>query len=109
METKGKKAILYKAVHKIDGRYIADYDKKTEYKIGEVKEIENNPSTDNSCSYGIHLSHLNWAVIFGKSWEDCAILECETDLKDIVVSKDSDGKVRTSKIKVVRELSKDEY
>ena len=107
-EIKSKKVILYKAVHKINEKYIADYDKKTEYKIGEIAEIENNPTTDNSCTYGIHLSHKVWAINFGK-WDDMALLECETDIKDIVVSKDCDGKVRTSKIKVLREVPKDEY
>jgi hypothetical protein len=37
------------------------------------------------------------------------MLECEVAIKDIVVSKDTDGKVRTSKIKVIRELNKNEY
>ena len=62
-----------------------------------------------SCSYGIHLAHKNWALLFGKSWSDMAIIECETDIKNIVVSTDCDGKLRTSKIKVIRELPESEY
>jgi len=107
--TKGKKALMYKAVHKKDGRYFADYVKDYEYKIGEVKTEKCDSSQDNSCSKGIHVSHLTWAVLFGKDWEDMAILECEVDVKDIVVSRDTDGKVRTSKIKVVREVPSSEY
>jgi len=109
VDTNGKKAILYKAVHKINDKYIADYDETTEYIIGETKEIECDTSIEESCSKGIHLSHLNWARLFGKNWEDLAILECETNIKDIIVSKDCDGKVRTSKVKILRELNKDEY
>jgi len=37
-----------------------------------------------------------------------AILECEVPIKDIVVSKNCDGKVRTSQLKVVRELPQEE-
>jgi hypothetical protein len=100
---------LYKAVHKIDGKYIADYDKKTEYVIGENKEIPCDSSTDVSCSNGIHVSYKMWAINFGQNWEDMALLECEVAIKDIVVGSDCDGKVRTSKIKVIREVPKTEY
>ncbi len=108
VDEKGKKIISYKAVHKVDGKYIADYDKKTEYKIGEIKEIPTNPLNEESCSYGIHLSHKLWAINFGK-WKDVALLECETDIKDIVIAKDCDGKFRTSKIKVIREVPREEW
>jgi len=109
VQTKGKKVILYKAVHKKGDRYFADYNPNYEYKIGEVKTENCDDSNGNSCSYGIHLSHLHWAVLFGKGWDDMAIIECETNIKDIVVSKDCDGKLRTSKIKVLREVNKSEY
>jgi hypothetical protein len=36
------------------------------------------------------------------------LLEVEVSPKDIVVSKDCDGKVRTSKVKVIREVPKEE-
>ncbi|MCF7843883.1 hypothetical protein K9M47_03220 [Candidatus Gracilibacteria bacterium] len=109
VETKGKKAILYKAVHKRDDVYFSDYNNSFTYTIGETKEENCDKNKSESCSAGIHLSHLNWARLFGKNWEDLAILECETDIKDIVVSEDCDGRIRTSKIKVLRELPKDEY
>ena len=109
VEIKGKKTILYKAVHKVNGEYLSDYSRNVKYIVGEIKEEKNDPSNDKSCSYGIHLSHFSGALSFGNYWDDMAILECETDIKDIVVSKDCNGKVRTSKIKVLRELTKDEY
>jgi hypothetical protein len=82
---------------------------KTEYIVGEIKEVENDKQNDSTCSFGIHIAHKSWARSFGISWQDFALLEVETDIKDIVVSKDCDGKVRTSKIKVLREVPKSEY
>jgi hypothetical protein len=109
VEVKSKKAILFKSVHKVNGEYISDKDNNFKYIIGEVKKENCDESKENSCSYGIHLSNLQWAINFGKEWSDRAILECECDIKDIVVSRDCDGKVRTSKCKILRELNKDEY
>lgn len=56
------------------------------------------------CSFGIHISHLNWALNYGANWNDLAILEVETDIDKIVLPKNSDGKARTSEIKVLREI-----
>src|SRR3990167_4805450 len=109
VEKKGNELLIYKAVHKIDGKYFSEHSKSYEYKIGELKEEKNDSSTSNSCSFGIHISHLIWACIFGRDWKDLAILECEVSPKDIVVSKDCDRKVRASKIKILRELDKNEY
>jgi len=108
VEVKWNKAILYKAVHKIDWRYISDYDKNFEYKIGETIKWEIDRNQNNSCSVWLHISHLKRAIDFGRVWEDKAILECEVPIKDIVVSKDCDWKVRTSQLKVLRELPKEE-
>ena len=108
VDIKKTKAILYKAVHKIDWEYISNYDKSFEYEIWKIiKEKCDNNKTD-SCSYWIHISHLKRAIDFGRVWEDMAILECEVPIKDIVVSKDCDWKVRTSQLKVLRELPKEE-
>jgi hypothetical protein len=38
-----------------------------------------------------------------------ALLECEVEPKDIIVCADTDGKVRASKVKVLREVPKAEY
>jgi hypothetical protein len=104
VEIKGKKAILYKAVHKKDGVYFSEYDNNFTYTIGKIKEEYIDKSKTNSCSSGIHLAYLQWAKLFGKYWEDLAILECETNIEDIIVSEDCDGKVRSSKVKIIREL-----
>jgi hypothetical protein len=110
VKTVGKKVFMYKTVHKAtDGTYFADYDKNYKYEIGKTHELENDSSTSNSCSYGLHVSHKSWALSFGASWNDCALLECEVNPKDIVVSKDCDGKVRTSKLTVIREVPKEEW
>jgi len=53
-------------------------------------------------------SLISWALDYGKSWEDIAILEVETKISDIVLPVNSDGKVRTSKIKVLREVPLEE-
>jgi hypothetical protein len=109
IEIKGKKVIGYKAVHKKeDGSFTSDYDRSFTYEIGKVYK-EKCPKDGGSCSEGIHFAHKTWAVIYGKSWEDVAILEVESDVKDVVVSSDTDGKVRSSKVKIIRELPKDEY
>jgi hypothetical protein len=110
VDEKGKSVIMYKAVHKSEsGEYYSNYDPSFKYKIGEVKTENCSKEKDNSCSQGIHISHKLWAIDFGRVWDDLAILECEVNEKDIVVSKDCDGKVRASKIKVIREVPKSEY
>ncbi len=110
VEEQNKKIIMYKSVHKSDnGEYYSNYNKDFKYKIGEVKEENCSKEKDNSCSQGIHISHKLWAIDFGIGWSDMALLECEVSEKDIVVSKDCDGKVRASKIKVIREVPKSEY
>jgi hypothetical protein len=109
VEVKKTKAILYKAVHKIDGKYIADYDKKTEYVVGKKTTGDISSQTDDSCSVGLHVSHKKWAITFGAGWNDCAVLECEVPISKIVVAKDTDGKCRTSELKVIRELPESEW
>ena len=97
-------ATLYKAVHKIDGHYVSHYDKSVEYEIGKIIKAEIDPNTSKTCGRGIHISHLNWALTFGSKWDDLAILEVTTRIDDIVCPKNTDGKVRTSRVKVIREV-----
>lgn len=66
------------------------------------------PDVTDACSNGIHISHLNWALNFGRSWADMAIIEVETKIDDIVLPEGSDGKVRTSCVKVLREVPLEE-
>ena len=109
VEVNGKTAILYKAVHKKETGYFSDYSPNFEYKIGEIMKHKNDTSKDNSCSFGLHVSEKSWAISFGLGWSDMALLECEVPISKIVVSKDCDGKVRTSELKVLREVSKEEW
>ena len=101
-------ATLYKAVHKIDGRYVSHYDKSFEYEIGKIIKAEIDPNTYAMCGRGIHISHLNWALGFGSKWDDLAILEVTTRIEDIVCPENTDGKVRTSRVKVIREVPMNE-
>ena len=110
IEVSKSKVIMYKAVHKNrDGVYFSDYKNDFIYTIGETKtEVIDNQDV-NSCSGGIHVSHKMFAILFGKNWNDMALLECEVNPKNIIVSKDCDGKVRASEIRVIREVPKIEW
>ena len=98
-------AIFYKAVHRQGDEYVSDYDTNFKYEIGKlITEPKCSVDTTDVCGEGIHISHLDWALNFGKDWENLAILELEVAIKDIVMPINSDGKVRTSKAKVIREV-----
>ena len=99
-----KKAVFYKAVHKIDGAYQSDHNGQFTYAIGETKHEKCDANTDIACSHGLHIAHLGWALNFGSNWDDLAILEVETDIDKIVMPTDTDGKVRTSELTVLREV-----
>jgi len=102
-------AIFYKAVRKnSDGIYYADYDNDFTYEIGKYKEEKCDPDIEEDCSYGINISHLNWALNFGGGWNNLAIIEVKTKISDIVMPTNTDGKVRTSKVKVLREVPLEE-
>lgn len=104
------KAVFYKAVRKTDnGTLYANYSGDFEYVVGEMKSepnINTDPSED--CGSGIHISNLSWALNFGNSWSNLAIIEVETKIEDIVLPKNTDGEVRTSKVKVLREVPLEE-
>ena len=103
-----KKATFFKAVRNHSGKYLADYDNSFEYKIGEVANENCNPDTTNECGRGIHIAHLAWALDFGKDWGNLSILELEVDIDTIVLPEDTSGKVRTSEVKVIREVPLEE-
>jgi len=103
------KAIFYKAARKdSDGVLRSDCTDDFTYEIGKFKTEDCCTDVDRDYSYGIHISHLNWALNFGKDWRNLTILEVETKITDIVLPKQSDGKIRTSKIKVLREIPLEE-
>lgn len=62
-----------------------------------------------SCVTGLHVSDLRFAKLFGNYWLDLAIIEVEVPIDKVVIAKDCDGKIRTSELKVIRELDKSEY
>lgn len=93
----------YKAVHKHDGKYISNYDKKMEFKVGEWAEAQTDNDPDKVAVKGLHIASLEFAQNFGDGWRDVAILEVEADIHDIVVP-DAKDQVRTSRFKVVREV-----
>ena len=108
VETSGEYVTLYKAVRKRDGKYISDYKDSFEYIIGEEKTEKVDTNVNIECSFGIHLSHKDWAIMFGSDWNDLAILELKVSISDIIVPTKCDGKVRTSKATVVREVPQSE-
>ena len=103
-----KKAIFFKAVHHTEKGYISDHDPDFMYPIGEVVKNECDPRVYDDCSYGIHIAHRSWCLDFGRNWSDLAIIEVETDIDKIVLPNGSTGKVRTSEVKVLREIPLEE-
>jgi hypothetical protein len=102
------KAIFYKAVRKDGDMYFSDHDADFIYEVGKMKSEKCDADKSKECGQGIHIAPLNWALDYGGEWNNLAILEVETKLSDIVLPDDSDGKVRTSKIKVLREVPLEE-
>ena len=96
---------LYKAVHKRDGKYVADWDDDFIYTIGAVAESNGftaDPAED--CGQGIHMATLGWSAGYGRGWDDIALLELEADADEIVVPLYETGKVRAPKALVIREV-----
>jgi len=102
------KATFYKAVRKDGDMYFSDYDSDFIYEVGKTKSEKCDDNKSENCGQGIHIAHLNWALNYGVGWDNLAILEVETKLTDIVLSNNSDGKVRTSQVKVLREVPLEE-
>ena len=100
---------FFKAVRRAeDGTLYSDYNSSFHYVVGETAREVCNPDVTEECSYGIHISHLDWALGFGSDWSNLAIIEVETDLDKVVVPIAGNGKVRTSEVKVLREVPLEE-
>lgn len=95
------KAIFYIATRKIGKKYI--FNMRIACKIGKIQKSKCDPDIQKVFSFGIGISNKEFAKRFDL-WENKDILEVETDIKDIIVPIKSDGIVRTSKIKVLREV-----
>ena len=113
IEKETQKIKLYKAVRKYrnsENHFYSNYDSKFEYTIGEISEVNDfDDDTKISCGRGIHLSYLEYALRFGREWDNLAIIEVECDLDDIVVPQPCEGKVRAKKCKVLREVPIEEF
>ena len=104
IESDGKTAKLFKAVHKREGRYFSDFN-SLEYFIGSsaaADSLDTDPSED--CGHGIHMAHKAWCLDYGRDWDDLAILEVEAEMSGIIVPEGNPGKVRAARIKVLREV-----
>lgn len=110
IEVKNGIGTFYKAVRKTDeGIYYSSYDNNFTYEIGKEKEEPNiNRDVSENCGEGIHICTLQFALHYGEGWEDLAILECQSKLEDIVCPENTNGKVRTSKVMVIREVPLEE-
>ena len=101
-------ALYYKAVRKKDGKYISNWDNRTEFRVGEVSECKMNKDPDRVAVEGLHVASFAFAKNYGASWKDVAILECEVDLNDVIVP-DAVDQIRTKRLKVLREVPKTEW
>lgn len=102
--------IYYKCVKKRNGKYYSFYDNSYEYEIGKFA-IPNNYNSEPylSCAEGMHIATIEWALENYFDSKDCAILEVKVpDDAEIVAPYKSDGKLRASKIEILREVSLDE-
>ena len=99
---------LFKAVHKQNGKYMADWT-DFEYIIGEVAVADClTKDVEVDCGHGIHMAYKEWCLTYGANWSDLAILELETDISGVIVPLGGAGKVRSEKARVIREVPLDE-
>jgi hypothetical protein len=103
--------IYYKCVKKRNGRYYSFYDDSYEYEIGKFAIPDNyNSEPYRECAEGIHIATIEWALEYYFDSKDCAILEVKVpDDAKIVAPYKSDGKLRASKVEILREVSLDEF
>jgi hypothetical protein len=108
LEARNGQAILYKSVR---SNLASHNDPKFQYEVGKEHTETCDQNTEKSCSNGLHVSHLAWAIDFGRSsgGNDFKILECAVPIDKIVLPKKCDGKVRTSELTVLREVPPSEW
>ena len=111
-----KTAIFYKAVRRIEVagktpvkyQFVSDYISDFEYPIGSIVSAECDQDVSQDWTYGIHISYLGRAIDVGRDWTNKAIIEVETKIEDIILPINTNGNVRTSKVKVLREVPLEE-
>lgn len=104
VKTMDDNMILYKAVRRYDGKYHSDYDPHFIYPVGEEITCDCDPNPESVHSYGMHVSHLNLALIRGKCRPNLAILECAVPMDSIVIPHNLTGELRTGRLTVLREI-----
>ena len=104
------KIILYKAVHKDDHGVLTSYwDSEFEYEIGKTAHQANiNTDIGEACGVGLHVSTADFALCNYADKEGSVIIECEVPKDKTVVYRNSDGKIRTSELRVLREVPLEE-
>jgi len=101
VKSKNNKLILYKSVN---SRYRDFYTGTIKYKIGKIiKALDWDKNESRECGGGLHLSP---SIFFCKKFNSGLYLECEVDIKDIVVCPNPrfPYKIRCKKLKVLREV-----
>ena len=104
------KIILYKAVRKDDYGVLTSYwDSEFKYEIGKTAHQANiNTDTDEACGVGLHVSTADFVLRSYANRECSVIIECEVPKDKTVVYRFSDGKIRTSELRVLREVPLEE-
>jgi hypothetical protein len=89
---------LYKKVNKVNSEYISEYDSSFKYVIGKTAVVKDVDMSNDSCASGIHLS----TPLYWQSKEASTLLECQVHIDDVITVQQ--GKVRCSKVNVIREI-----
>jgi hypothetical protein len=85
---------------------------RVQYVIGETVRQDCDPDVSRNCSVGLHVSHLTWALDFGRSAAGCErfkVIEVAVPISAIVLPSECDGKVRTPELTVLREVPVSEW
>jgi len=79
------------------------------YEVGKTIQQKCDPDVSRDCSFGLHVSHLQLALDFGRGNSDkFKIIEVAVPIANIVLPHRCDGKVRTSELTVLREVPLEE-
>jgi hypothetical protein len=104
----GINATMYKAVR---ADLKSFYDISFQYEVGKTHTNECDTDTSETCGMGLHIAYKEWSVNYGKgeSFKDFKVIECSVPIDKIVYCPQSDGKVRTSVLTVIREVPIEEW
>lgn len=95
--------ILYKAVNR---SFSSIFDDNFMYSIGKVAKAECSTNRQLYCAKGLHVSNIRTAIEYAESHrvKKYRILKCSVPIDCIVVPLETEGKARTSKLKVIEEV-----